>query len=261
MTAARKIDPTPEAQASTSPAPAASPRKARVARLTRPPVFPPAEVTHRRPIEPEPVMPPNPDRMSRLRERTGLLVQMLLADERRQKQAAEFVHARTLSEHDREAERARRQAKADAFFRKDRGPDGGAMEARPSEVVVTNLQTGAVARQMLDHNPLHWMNLDILQEEAAGILGDTWRDALPAMEKPGGFSDGNASGVRHLSHLEQIAAGRAWEDYQKWMAEVQRQTSAEHATAVRDAVILFEPAAAQLVREGLYVLVQLWDLR
>ncbi|ONG53273.1 hypothetical protein BKE38_12490 [Pseudoroseomonas deserti] len=259
MTAARKIDPTLEAQASALPASAAPLRKARVARLKRQPVFPPAEVTHRRPIEPEPVTP-DPARMERMRNQAGRLVQLLIAEGRMERIDAEYVRARSLAERDREAEWARRQAKADAFFSKDRGADGQAMSARPSQVVQPARDSGAEARQMLDHSPLHWMDLDIRQQEAAAILADTWRDALPAMELPRDFGKSSA-GAGDLSAADQVWAARAWQDYQKWMLEVQQRTSLEHANAVRDAVILREPAAAHRVREGLAVLVHLWDLR
>lgn len=200
-----------------------------------------AGVTHRRPVEAEPV-PPDPLRMDRMRARAGLLVQQEIAAAEAERRAAERVRARELPASDRAAELARQAIKAGVIVAPDRGADGPAMALRPLR-------------------PLEAMGLDARQAEAAAILRDTWRDALPAMELPGGFGDGSAAGLRHLTHDQYLGAERSWHDYKVGMSLIGAQYGAEHEAAVRDAVIREEPAPAWRVREGLDLLAVYWGLR
>ncbi|WP_419900746.1 hypothetical protein [Roseomonas sp. USHLN139] len=259
MTAARTID-LAQLQAAAASVVSPASRKARLARLQRPPEFPPAEVTHRRPIEPEP-MTPDPGRASRLAQRAGLLIGQEIGRSRAERNAAEMRRVRATGNADRAAELQRMAAEA-GVAGPDRGTDGAAMAARPSDIVEARVagERAEDVRRMLDDDPIQLMGLTPHQLEAAEILSSTYREALPAMELPGGYGNGGRAGQRHLTYDQYQAAQRAWHDYDQWMGLIRKWRSTRHENAVRDAVVLREPAASWRVQEGLEVLAQHWGL-
>lgn len=201
--------------------------------------------------------------MERLEQRAGLLIRREIAAERAERQAMAIRRVNFLGAKDRHAARTLEAARAGLPAASDRGAEGRAMASRQSAVVSvqhgTNEEPEEV-RRMLDSNPLMLMGLSPVQLQAADVLASTYRDARPAMVMPKGFGSGRQAGLRHLSHDEYLASRQAWHDYRRWLEVVEQRLGLQHATAVRDAVVMQEPAPAWRVREALDVLADYWKL-
>jgi len=149
--------------------------------------------------------------------------------------------------------------KQHAAPRLDRGATGQAMAARPRHTIET-IEAGVTVDQMGDTDPLDAIRLTALQRDAAAYLRDLWRDALPAVEMPNGYGNGAGhGGQRHLTHDQQLAAARAWQDYRRAMDGLGNYSQRD-AASVRRAVIDAEPAHRLDVAHGLAWLARHWRM-
>ncbi|MDO9712439.1 hypothetical protein [Paracraurococcus lichenis] len=212
---------------------------------------------HRRPILPEPVLP-DPKRWERMRAKAGILVAMLITEERQDAEAAVRERVQELARDDARSAAARAAAKL-GILDDDRGGDGPAMVARRGQLVPADVAGTEYLRTRLD-GPLAGLSLSPRQREAAAILADLWRDALPAAEMPGSYGGGSQGGQRELSHDQYLAAAVAWRDYRAALELLRRVCGDAVERAVRLAVVHREPALGWRVARGLSVLADEWRL-
>lgn len=187
---------------------------------------------HRRPIEQEAKVA-DPARVERLRQRTGQLVARELAAQRQAAKRGEAARVAELGAHDRKAAQERAAAKA-GILQSDLGPDGAAMQARPTcHAGIPGSDTVAMA----DHDPLPLMELTDREDEAAGWLRYYFCGARPELAMPQGWRSGGRGGAPELTGDQQAAAATAWRNYCDWMALIRRDCGDQAEAAVQAVVI------------------------
>ena len=145
----------------------------------------------------------------------------------------------------------------------DRGATGQAMASRTSRTVET-LEDGrrATVPVMDDADPLNAMGLTRLQWDVAVYMRDLWRDCLPGLVMPGGYGcRAGHGGKRHLTHDQEIAAGRAWRDWRLAMGALDGQRARRVTEAVIGSVIRDQRAQQGAVKAGLDVLGRYWRMK